>query len=70
MITQDMIDDCINFPVASRDHNFTREEEVGYRNLKAVGRTLYDNLRTKYDVPHGDAWRSAYVLYGPRVTPN
>lgn len=66
MVTEDMIQDCLINPVRSRKHVWRPgyKDHAAYDVLPAKGRRLYDNLRTKYDVPHGEAFKVAFDTYG------
>lgn len=65
-VTEDMIMDCILEPVRSRKHEWRPgyKDHAAYDVLHYQGRSLYDNLRTKYDVPHGEAWQAAFERFG------
>lgn len=66
MVNDDMIMDCIMNPTRSRKHVWRPgyKDHESYDVLAAKGRTLYDNLRTKYDVPHGEAFKAALDQFG------
>lgn len=65
-ITDEMIQDCIDNPVASGTHDWDDGQQAEYDLLKSRGRTLYDNLRTKYDVGHIQAYVWAADLFGKK----
>lgn len=65
LVTEDMIADCIENPVRSMRHDWSyADRHTAYDSLAANGRRLYDNLRTKYDVPHGEAFDAALNRFG------
>jgi hypothetical protein len=66
MVTEDMIQQCIMNPVKSRKHEWRPgyKDHAAYDVLKALGRDLYDQLRTQFDVSHGEAFEAAYERYG------
>ena len=51
-------------PVQSREHVWHEDEQAQYDSLKALGRTLYDNLRTQFDWSHDDAYEAALDRFG------
>lgn len=65
-ITEDMIIECESNPMPSKSHAWRPgyKDQAAYDVLPAKGRTLYDNLRTQFDVPHGDAFGAALDRYG------
>lgn len=65
-ITYEMVDHCIDHPMKSRNHEFTGNEQREYDMLKARGRTLYDNLRTQFNIEHVPAYVWALDLYGKK----
>lgn len=73
----DTVEDCIRNTVKSRHHDFAPGEQREYNILSGQGRRLYDNLRTKYDWSHEEAFvagvnefgvKSATELYMERVS--
>jgi hypothetical protein len=65
-ITENMIYECEMNPTWSRTHEFVGDQKAHYDMLTARGRTLYDNLRTLFDVGHADAWWASYDRFGIR----
>jgi hypothetical protein len=63
-VDEDMIQDCIENPVLSMHHNWVGSQKTAYDALAAKGRRLYDNLRTKHNVPHGEAFDAALKRFG------
>jgi len=57
----------LTHPRPSRDHTFTDEEKSMYDSLTHQGRTLYDGLRTEFNVIHMSAFVWALDLYGSKV---
>jgi hypothetical protein len=64
MVTVEMIQHCIDNPVKSRHHEWIANQQDAYDALNAKGRTLYDNLRTQFDVSHGEAFAVAMEYFG------
>lgn len=64
MVTNEMIFECERNSVVSREHVWEKGERSDYNVLHWRGRTLYDNLRTKFDVSHSEAFQVAVDLYG------
>ena len=64
MVTSEMLWDCIDNPVKSDPHDWQEGEQAEYNALKARGRSLYDGLRTKYNVSHADALYCATLIFG------
>lgn len=60
----DMLEDCLRNPVDSRQHVWYGNEESQYVSLDWRGRWLYDNLRTKYNIEHHEAYDKARMMYG------
>lgn len=63
----EIVEDCEANPVRSREHLWEAGQQAQYNSLAARGRTLYDNLRTKYDVSHGDAFAVALEFHGRKT---
>lgn len=64
MITEDMVERATLNPVPSRNHEWRAGQQQAYDVLSARGRTLYDNLRTQFDVPHSEAFTAAFERHG------
>jgi len=61
-----IVQDCIDNPVRSRHHDWAPGEQYGYNHLTHKGRSLYDNLRTKYDFSHRQALIFATIEFGTK----
>lgn len=59
-----MLEDCLKNPVPSRHHEWFGSEQSQYSSLHWRGRSLYDSLRTKYDLDHYTAYDMAHMMYG------
>lgn len=59
-----MIDIAEDNPVRSRSHHWAAGEQAEYDALKHRGRTLYDNLRTQFDLDHATAYTAAAERHG------
>lgn len=70
MSLAEMIAQCEENPILSRPHEWLAGEQADYDSLKSRGRTLYDNLRTQFDVGHADAYTVAGEQHGARATFN
>jgi len=64
MVTEEMLREAIENPEKSRHHEWQEGEQEQYDFLRARGRGLYDNLRTKFDVSHAEAYDTALFKYG------
>lgn len=66
MNTMDMllVQDCLDNPVRSRTHQWVGAQQAQYNLLNVKGRRLYDNLRTKHDFEHIEAWVWSAALFG------
>lgn len=64
MVTTKMLIECQRHPVLSRIHEWEGDQKAEYDSLDHNGRRLYDNLRTKFDVPHDEAFSAARSIYG------
>jgi hypothetical protein len=65
-LTESLVRDCEENPVKSRHHEWTGSEQGQYDSLHHRGRTLYDNLRTKYNVSHRVAFSIALDKHGKK----
>lgn len=61
-----MIEDCLENPVLSRAHEWAGSQKADYTSLKVKGRILYDNLRTKHNLDHYEAYDLAKMMYGTK----
>ncbi len=66
MVTEEIIQDCIENPVRSVNHDFTPEQVAQYGSMFAKGRSLYDNLRTKCEIGHDEAFQISAECFGIR----
>lgn len=66
MITAEMLAQAELSPVLSRSHDWADGEQAEYDSLRHRGRSLYDNLRTQFDVSHADAFKAASAYHGTK----
>lgn len=63
-ISTSQIETAIANPVRSERHIWEGTQQADYDSLRGQGRTLYDTLRTAYDVNHERAFCIALVRFG------